>query len=564
MTTESKVSKQEYLLVLAATLAGWILLSILVRPAPISSDIFKYFQVGQLRIADPFLLNRYFHIFLQKFFIIFAQTPLEGLQYFWGFMMAGTLSLVYLNARLATPKSTPLHGLLAILFLLAIQPFKDVFGIPYIDVTVMWLALLLSFLYLSFLKSRNKQSAWLVLMGIVTLFGLKTKETFLPFCLLILGIGFDGIRFSIKTFLYHLKFVFLGILIGIGVIVLLNTIFLGEPFFGFRIADIRSYFNSYYSGIQEFETVPIKMDWLYYYLIPEMFLQIVFYLFSALKWSDKPPQRKFFVLAPVFYFLFLLISINTDFGLETRFILPMIPLLCVSGAQVFPFEKFSSATSKWRRAGTWSAFLLLGFLIWASFFFTASRLNQDPFLQYDIVYKPLLFIFLTLFLVFYKQNNRWLLLFFSLIIAWIVYPVGSNLNKLFISQPNSTMFEQIVEPLRLLHKVTESDEDQQVIIDTQVLSLRSLPIIKERNEIVSAYNLLNNTFHEKYKFVIFNSFESTVEELELANDPIIVLATETWRKGQNRFTTSAMNDQECYQIAYTTEEIVYLNPCDRP
>jgi len=53
---------------------------------PGSSDITLYMNVGMNGIKMPFILNRYFHVFLQAIFLKLASHPLQGYHAFWGLL----------------------------------------------------------------------------------------------------------------------------------------------------------------------------------------------------------------------------------------------------------------------------------------------------------------------------------------------------------------------------------------------------------------------------------------------------------------------------------------------
>jgi len=58
----------------------WILLAAKIKVAPNSSDILYYFEIGNKHIADPLILNRYIHVYLQQFFVSLAGSALQELQ----------------------------------------------------------------------------------------------------------------------------------------------------------------------------------------------------------------------------------------------------------------------------------------------------------------------------------------------------------------------------------------------------------------------------------------------------------------------------------------------------
>ncbi|HSQ17907.1 MAG TPA: hypothetical protein VLM83_09430, partial [Anaerolineales bacterium] len=103
----------ELILVIVAFAGLWVALA-KVAGGPIYSDELWYIQVGLNDISAFNVMNRYFHIYMQKLFMELAPSPLEGVRVYWGFLVACTTALVYLAARLLSARNSILHGLLAV------------------------------------------------------------------------------------------------------------------------------------------------------------------------------------------------------------------------------------------------------------------------------------------------------------------------------------------------------------------------------------------------------------------------------------------------------------------
>ncbi|MFC1976010.1 hypothetical protein ACFLXQ_06405, partial [Chloroflexota bacterium] len=82
---------------------------------PISWDELLYMNLSLNPTPKPFVLNRYFHIYLQALFFQFSN-PLLAVKIFWSFLVFLTGFLVYVSARNLTKDSNYLNGLIAILF----------------------------------------------------------------------------------------------------------------------------------------------------------------------------------------------------------------------------------------------------------------------------------------------------------------------------------------------------------------------------------------------------------------------------------------------------------------
>ena len=102
----------EILLVLIISAVIGIAFAVYGQGGPNSSDITLYMNIGLNGIRMPFVLNRYFNIFMQQIFVSIAPNPIEGYHYYWGFLMGVTTFLIYVSGRYALSKSNVFNGVL--------------------------------------------------------------------------------------------------------------------------------------------------------------------------------------------------------------------------------------------------------------------------------------------------------------------------------------------------------------------------------------------------------------------------------------------------------------------
>ncbi len=60
---------------------------------PITNDEIKYLNTSTHATAEPWLLNRCAHIYLQKIFVWLAGEPLLGARIFWAFVVSLTIAV---------------------------------------------------------------------------------------------------------------------------------------------------------------------------------------------------------------------------------------------------------------------------------------------------------------------------------------------------------------------------------------------------------------------------------------------------------------------------------------
>jgi hypothetical protein len=181
-----RISKFEKWAVVIISVLLWIVLALLAG-GPIFSDEMLYLDVGLRNIAEPSYGNRYFHVYLQKLFISIFPTPLAGVRVFWGFLISLTVTLVYLNAREITRRSTVLHGLLAAAFFFSFPLIKEYSGEPAVDITAMVMTTVYLTTYLWGVKNPEKQKQALFILGALAFLCLKTKETTIFINVLLFG-----------------------------------------------------------------------------------------------------------------------------------------------------------------------------------------------------------------------------------------------------------------------------------------------------------------------------------------------------------------------------------------
>jgi hypothetical protein len=105
------------------------------RGGPHSTDSLYYLDASLNNLKDPFILNRYMHVFIQKLFVEVFSSPLVGAQFFWAFEVAITGGLVYWAARSFSRKSNLIHGILAILIFFSAPALGNYAGTPLVDIS---------------------------------------------------------------------------------------------------------------------------------------------------------------------------------------------------------------------------------------------------------------------------------------------------------------------------------------------------------------------------------------------------------------------------------------------
>src|SRR5271157_1109600 len=207
----------EPVLVIVGSIVLYIAFAFYAPGGPLGTDVMDYINTGLngLKVGEG-SLDRYFHIFLQRIFLKVAPTPLQGVQLYWAFLITSTCVLIYICARIISQNSTPLHGLLAVALFLSIGAIAASAGDTGIDITAMFVVILIVTVYLLSARAEHRSMVLVALLGFLFYLGFKTKETTPPAGILVLGLGFNGeSKFDKSLFLKNILFFFGGVLVSI-------------------------------------------------------------------------------------------------------------------------------------------------------------------------------------------------------------------------------------------------------------------------------------------------------------------------------------------------------------
>jgi len=510
----------EYFVVAGGFVFLWLLLNRYALGGPNSSDITWYYHVGANNLKETFILNRYFHIFLQKFFVGTQPDPMQGLQFFWSFLLSSTALMLYLSARLLSPKSKPWNGILALLLFFSLPAIREISGIPYVDVTAMLMLSALLFVYVVSANVNHERHFWLLLFGCLLFLGFKTKETVLPGALMVLGFGLSDGRFSWRLWGKQLLWVLLGVFTGLVILTALNALLLQDPLFGLRPEDIGSYMGSYFSNTKMALDASVTESWIEGFFLPFASLPVLLYVISGIQSRDKnSPNRQFLWLLPLAFIALLTLSINNKWGYQTRFALPVLPIVCTLAAQVLDIPTKLTLRDK---------FLLPASIV--SALALSALFLKLPRPSFHLIYAPLLSIaLLSLFFLVKSQKNRGFFLL-ALLITLLVVPIYENIFSMVREQPNRQAFSRTMTPFTSFSDYLSFSSDTRVLVDTEITASAPLKIQKNEDELFTTYNIVFNANTSRQNFRLANSMEDISKGILSQDYDFVLLSVETWFK----------------------------------
>jgi hypothetical protein len=330
---------------------------------PLFSDELLYMDSAINHVPDPTIINRYFHIYLFSLFFEFIKDPLVTTKIFWGFLAASTGLLAYFNARLLSRSVAA--GLAAMgLFYAQWQIFRYP-GIPWAEFTLMFLVMLIVAAYILIPGVDIKwRPALFILLGLLFYLAFRTKETSLPLGIIFVGMGFlDGDNYDWRHFIKRMAWVLAGVISGLLLMSFLDLIMLDDIGFSFRLQNIREHlkFNLVSSVVQERNN---------YFLMAnetvDMYSVFLLYLISGIFLREQHNRYiKLLYLTPLIFIGFLAASLLRGPGvMESRYLIPILPLLCILAAQIFTIGANETRVRK--------AVALLSYLVGAALLYFSS------------------------------------------------------------------------------------------------------------------------------------------------------------------------------------------------
>ena len=303
---------------------------------PMFSDELGYIAAGMNGFKDPSILGRYFHIYIQAFFLQLAPSPISGVRLFWSLEMVITAVMIYLGIRLLNRKATVIHSLVGAVFFFGLPFFLTYSGDTIIDLTSMVVITAMLFLYL--LSIRFERAArWLILgMGAMLFFSYETKEVNVAAGFVILGLGLDAEGgFHWKLFWQKVRWFLLGLVGGVIVYMILGAIVVHDPFWGFRISEYQAYISGYanlfLTGHKPYDYFKVLLDTLPLFLL---------FLVGGLLNGEQIGRREKIVWFYPFVFVIAItiVWIRSRYGTLDRVLFPTLPVMCMFAPQALAFD----------------------------------------------------------------------------------------------------------------------------------------------------------------------------------------------------------------------------------
>lgn len=493
---------------------------------PKGSDELLYADIGLRGYENYIVMNRYTHIFLQMIFMFLAKTPLNGMKIFWGFVMSMSSILVYLLGKNILKTNNAIHGFFALLIFLSMNIFRRYFGIPIVDLTTMMMFLIYLLVFLFYIRKGRRR--WIViLLGLVFFLAFKNKEFSIILLLTLPAFGIDDSgRFHWKQFLNGCLHFLIGILSSVVLFVVLNGIFLSDPWFGLRISDWVLFRNT----ISSFTNInPNPDSYLLTIIWSAYSLSFTLYLLSFSKRAKKITlkEKLVWILPLIYITMMIFLMIRSGWQTDERYLYPVFGIVAFLAPQYFEFK----LPIRKRRKILYAFTILLGFLF--IFLVRLLLVHAARFLGLTlseiVIHYAIDLFFLALviaMLVLREKSSTVSVIFMVLLSLNLYFPLSMNLkNALRRENPNTVnnRFAPLALPDGTLFLCPETR------IDLSPAMLDEMKIHPDPYEAAGVFNIF---FDSRLPITAFQFIE---EEYALTRDIIqsdadyIFLTTKEWQ-----------------------------------
>jgi hypothetical protein len=494
---------------------------------PIFSDELWYMNVGLKNQTDPFILNRYTHVFAQKLFMEIASTPLIGSRIFWAILITTTAGMVYIGARFLSKRNNFFHGLIALGLFLSLPFLAEYSGTTIVDITTMNIMALFAILYIFSLRSGHSKNWLVILMGFVFFLGIKTKENALSLAILLPAFGLMNERFTFSRLWDRLKYFIIGLIAGVLFFILINGLVLKDPFFGIKPADWKYFFQTYVgSGIASGGSPEFYTNYIFI-VIPVPFL---LYVISGVKSKDRfSISERLLWPIPLLVLLFLIyIMARYQWGLIPRYFFPAFPFVAMLAPQFLDFQ----LPDNWKSLSVTFLLLAIGFVFLVGLrsflIFLSDRLNWTfaDFLT-NIFYPVILTVLMGIIFLVGKYNKVTVVIPVLILFALLFYPLSHQFKQFILVHPNQARVEERFYPFSAFSQQIKPSTNMIMCVAPAMTMNRNM-LSDKVDELLSMVNVYYDTQTSRGNYRYFSSSPEIPSQLAQYNCDYALMKTDEW------------------------------------
>lgn len=488
----------------------------------LGTDTLLYLDTGLRGLENTFVLNRYTHILIIRFFSFIGTSPIEGFRAFSGFLAFISTVLVYYSARSFSKDSSPVNGVIAVGFLLSIPAILDRIIAPIVDTTVMIMMLTMVAIYIKSARNDHEKPWLLVLFGAIFFMALRTKEVTIVAAILIMGFGFVSDKpFSLSLIMKNLRYVIGGMAVAALIYMVINWIVLGSPLFGFRFADIISYRDQWSRTIGSADKGGATFTGL---LLTSTGFIFVLYVSAGLLARKRIPWnlRLIWIIPLALITMLILFSTRKMWVIVPRGFTAGIVLICVLGSQVIRIDSLKKSRRTSIVVATLATLFGVGLLV---YFGIATNGSLPYEVYFNAVFVPIAFSIIVSILFLAREGPFSELAIIFLLLTTSLYQI--RLNILDIST-NSEVSRQNArfQPLLAFEKEISKVDDLNMYVSKTILP--SLVIKENLDEISMLVNVALDLRTDRTDYELGFPDEGLIRGLEGGEYSLVLITSSEW------------------------------------
>jgi hypothetical protein len=547
------------------------ILLVKVAGGPTTSDEFFYMNLSINGIKSYLVLNYYFHIYLQRLFLLLAPSALAGAKYFWTFLITTSSFLIYLCARWLGKGKSIFNAILSVFIFFSISAFAQFSGTPKVDFTSLWVVAIIITVLIFYHEFNINKRIVLIILGFLFFLALKSKETTLISGVVLLGFGFDtNLKFTLREMLKSLLSVLIGFVLGGLFFILLNWLCVKDPLFGIRPQDYLTYFNMTV-GSNQF--LLLNQNWISDFVIKIIPIPFLLYVWGGFNRLQKKEDTLYLLiwLYPLFLLIFLVIVmlLTSGYNVVPRNFFPALPIISIFASQVFTIEDSKSLRSvKWGFIFAGVGFVVA--IVFQQFIQRISPITNWTFLDFSQnIIMPIVIVSFLMLLLFTRSNIKKAL---SLGVVLISLGLSSNLieniKSIVIDRPVAYRVSLMFYPLSAFKKQIHFSPVT-IFYFSPTLPAHLQMLARDKDEVFSMFNIYFKVNSKMANFIFPAQYNNDTGDYMITIDPITsisemkydeaIIADEDWQR-LKAIQESFKNIESHYNFQYDdSKTILFLS-----
>lgn len=532
------IRRLEWLLV--ALLAGWLAWFCFRNGGfVVGSDMLYYLDVGLRRIADPFLLNRYTHVYALRIASVLMGSTLAGVRLYSAIAAGATVLLAFLIGRRLTADANLANGLLAISLTLSTPLLVQLLLGPSVDTMLMVIVLGFVALYMHTAGLPGDKRWKLVGLGVLFFFAIRTKEVAWVLIALLPSLGLEDDRFHWRALGRSLRYLVVGALAAALAMVAANGIFIGTPLFGWRPSDVADYAAIWSSTVR---SRALEASTLGELLVSQNLVAFVLYMAAGL-WFGRSLTKstRAIWIIPLALGAFLLIgTTRTNWNIVPRGFLAGLAVMGAIGSRAVTVRWPPPARSlRWVVLASTIALGLAAFGL-----LTRQTASLGTYFKFAFTPAVLVLMLALMFMSSDRPQHGWAL--FVLAIGLTAAAVGFNLRSIPASLERTGWRSRFDLPLAFEDRM-EFNSPEAAYFSRDLLA--GLPAVSNRDELAALVNVGLDVQTIRSNYLIGAVDEALVELLEHGEQRYVVVTSSEWD-----WLRTAPQDRPAWRQRYETFE----------